>query len=108
MAIEIDTYSRLNYATLVKGSNGTKEVEWWDLPFIRRIGPAPDDTLLRVTSDARIDRLSYKNLGSPILWDVIAELNGFRLLPMALRFGDMIRIPSQIRTVTSIRSKEDQ
>lgn len=108
MPVQIDAYSRLNYSQLMKGSNGTREVEWWDLPFIRRIKPAPDDIIYTVTTHDRIDKLAYKYLGSPIFWDVIAETNGMRLLPMALRFGDKIRIPSQVRTVTSIRTRQEQ
>jgi len=108
MTIEIDPYSRLNFAQLMTGSDGTREVEWWDLPVIRKISPADSDTTLRVENHVRIDRLANDYLNSSILWDVIAEINGFRLLPMALRFGDMIRIPSQIRTMVSIRAKEDQ
>lgn len=103
MSVVISENSRLNDAEWVVASNGTENIEFWDLPMAAQIKPADDDLLYRVDKTDRKDNIAWNQYRDPRLWDVIADINGMSLLPVDLKPGDLIRLPSYNRVVVSIR-----
>jgi hypothetical protein len=86
----ISQYSRLRF-----GSPGTIDgIEFWDVLDLPVLPEQSDDISYQVQGGDRIDRLANKFYGDPELWWVIAEANGFEILPTDLNEGEFIRIPS--------------
>jgi nucleoid-associated protein YgaU len=104
--IEIPTISRLIDADLVIADNGTEDIEFWDLPMPKRFETAVDDTIYTVDNLDTIDTLAFRVYGDARPWDVIADANGFFILPLELKPGDQIRVPSLIRFLRQIRPGE--
>ena len=69
-------------------------MEFWDLLDLPEIIVQSDDLQYTVLGFDRIDQLSYKFYGSPVLWWVIAAANNMELLPNALYIGQVLRIPA--------------
>jgi nucleoid-associated protein YgaU len=88
---------------LIVGSNGTKDIEWFDLPRAPEVTPDATDTIYTVTSSDTIDGLADTLYGDPRLWDVIADVNLMRELPQEMTPNTIIRLPSRIRVTRDIR-----
>lgn len=102
--IELERHSRLRYSELYVASNGTENIEWFDLPRLPRNVPDATDMVYTVDSGDRIDSLAFKRFGDPILWDVIADINHLRELPQELVPNSLIRLPSRTRVLTELRA----
>lgn len=96
--------SRLRKTAWVVENNGTEDVEFWDLPVQPKIKPDPTDTIVAVDKSWRIDQIASDLYRDASLWDVIAETNGFRLLPQDMHVGEKIRLPTYQRVLSKIRS----
>jgi nucleoid-associated protein YgaU len=103
MAVFLTRNSRLKYATLVVESNGTEDIEWFDLPRLPRAVPAASDTIYTVTASDSIDGLASDVYGDSILWDLIADINMMWELPQELVPNTIIRIPSKNRALGNLR-----
>jgi len=104
MSVNVPVTSRLANTAWTKESNGTEDIEFWDLPIQEQIRTDPTDTILPVDKSWRIDGLASDFYGDPSLWDVIAETNGFRILPQDMKTGEKIRIPTYQRVLGEIRT----
>jgi len=104
MTIRIRETSRLRFANLsiIEG------VESWDLPIYPVVEPAQDDLIHIVELSDRIDRIANRYYQAPDLWWVIALANDYKLLPVSLKEGHRIRIPSGRRVFTEILRRAGQ
>jgi len=93
--VTINRFSWLLRSQLRQKNN----IQFWDY-FESPIGPTDigvqrqDDIQYTVTSFDRIDNLAQTFYGDPQLWWVIALVNDLRLLPIQLKCGTVIQIPS--------------
>jgi hypothetical protein len=90
MSVRVAKHSRLRFADLgvVDG------IEFWDLVDLPEVPGQPDDISYQVQGGDRVDRLATRFYGDPLLWWVIASVNGMEILPTDLNEGDFIRIPA--------------
>lgn len=102
--IELDRNSRLRYSTLYEASNGTRDIQWFDMPKLPRNVPAATDKVYAIDAGDRIDGIAFREYGDPILWDVIADINNLRELPQELVPNSVVRLPSRTRVMTDLRA----
>lgn len=103
MSVTIYELSRLRKTDWVIESDGSKDVEFWDLPMNSQTKPARDDLLYQVDQRDRIDTVAFNRYGDARLWDVIADINEFSVPPIDFVPGDTIRLPSYQRVILEIR-----
>ena len=103
MPVTINELSRLRKANWVSLSNGSSNIEFWDLPMSKQTKPAQDDILYQIDLNDRIDNVSFRRYGDSMLWDVIADINNISIPPLDFKPGDAIRLPSFNRVVVEIR-----
>ena len=102
-SVTIPETSRLKNAELIKASNGSTDVLFWDLPMVPHVTPDPTDRIIDVPNNKRIDTLSFEEYDTPHYWDLIAQANLFSLLPGDMRPGTKIRMASLTRVTTKLR-----
>ncbi len=103
MSVSIFELSRLKSANWVVLNNGSKNIEFWDLPMARQIKPSQDDLIYQVDKRDRIDSIAFNRYNDSRLWDVIADINGLSIPPIDFVPGDAIRLPSYNRVIMEIR-----
>jgi nucleoid-associated protein YgaU len=104
MPVEIRRRSRLAKATLVIASDGTKDVEFWDVALGEAVEPDGTDVLVTVSSTDRLDSIAQTAYGDPRLWDVIGVANGLEIPPLDVKVGDVLRIPGRERVEKVLRA----
>lgn len=90
MAVSVRKRSRLRFADLVTVDG----FEFWNMLEPPTLLSQLDDLHYQVQMGDRIDLLSFKFYGDPILWWVIAVANDLEILPTDLNVGDTLLIPS--------------
>lgn len=103
MPVTVYELSRLAKTDWVVASDGSQDVEFWDLPMHTQTKPAQDDLLYQVDKRDRIDQVAFNRYNDSRLWDVIADINGFATPPIDFVPGDTIRLPSYNRVILEIR-----
>lgn len=92
MALNISHNSWANLATL----RDIERLEFWELPRFPDVEERrDDDTLYRVQQTDRIDNLAFKFYEDPGLWWILAIVNDLRLLPVDLKPGRTLKVPSR-------------
>lgn len=80
----------------VKGSLANRQrYDYWELFIPPEIPSSDSDTVHVVGAGERIDNISYKYYGTPLLWWVIAERNNIDLPLADLRQGLELTIPAR-------------
>ena len=96
----INRFSWLNYCKpqsldTVKGSlNNKRRTDYWGLYISPEIPASDGDALHIVSARERIDSISVKYYGTPMLWWVIADRNNLDLPQAELRQGMRLIIPA--------------